>query len=272
MDYYNILGLEQNATTEQIKQCYRRLSLLTHPDRSLKNTDTQNIKFTFEQINEAYETLIDKEKREKYDSNNKSNNVIEYFKNTFTPGLNYLGNHNTNKINSYKPEPIVIKLSITLQQSYNGCKLPLEIVRVNDNIKERETIYLTIYEGIDNNELMILHEKGNIENNIKGDVKIFINLINNTHFQRKGLDLIYIKEISLKDALCGFLFNIQYIDERIIRIQNKKGTIVFPEYEKKIPNLGMKREGIYGELIIKFKIVFPYNLTSSQIESISQIL
>ena len=272
MDNYNILGLERNASNEEIKKSYRRLSLLTHPDRSSKNIDTQNIKFTFEQINQAYETLINKEKRQKYDSNNKSNDVIEYFKNQFTPELNYIGPHNTNKITSYKPDSIVIKLPITLQQSYNGCKLPLEIERENENIKEFETVYITIYEGIDDNELIILSEKGNIKNNIKGDVKIFINLKNNSCFQRKGLDLIYIKEISLKDALCGFVFNVEYIDERLIRVQNKKGTIVFPHYEKKIPNLGMKREGINGELIIKFKVLFPKTLTSSQIESILQIL
>ena len=43
MDYYNILGLERNASNEEIKKSYRRLSLLTHPDRSSKNIDTQKI-------------------------------------------------------------------------------------------------------------------------------------------------------------------------------------------------------------------------------------
>ena len=43
-----------------------------------------------------------------------------------------------------------------------------------------------------------------------GDVKIFIKIENNTEFQRKGLDLIIEKQRSLKEALCGFGFELKY--------------------------------------------------------------
>ena len=49
---------------------------------------------------------------------------------------------------------------------------------------------------------------------IKGDIKIFVNIQNNSPFERKGLDLIYTKKISLKEALIGFKFDITFINEK----------------------------------------------------------
>jgi len=62
MDYYKILELENNATHEEIKKSYRKLSLKYHPDR---NGGTDNKKF--QEINEAYETLGDAAKKQAYD-------------------------------------------------------------------------------------------------------------------------------------------------------------------------------------------------------------
>ena len=63
-DYYYILGIEENSTTEEIKKAYRKLSLKFHPD---KNNNDKFFTDRFKEINEAYETIGNENNREKYD-------------------------------------------------------------------------------------------------------------------------------------------------------------------------------------------------------------
>jgi len=63
-DYYNILGVNREANEREIKQAYRRLARKYHPDI---NPGNKSAEARFKQINEAYEVLSDKEKRQKYD-------------------------------------------------------------------------------------------------------------------------------------------------------------------------------------------------------------
>lgn len=62
-DYYKILGIQQNATDEEIKKAYRKLALKFHPD---KNSDP-NAEEKFKEIGQAYEVLSDKKKRDIFD-------------------------------------------------------------------------------------------------------------------------------------------------------------------------------------------------------------
>ena len=63
-DYYKVLGLEKNATPEQIKKAYRKLARQHHPD---VNPDDKGAEQKFKELNEANEVLSDPEKRKKYD-------------------------------------------------------------------------------------------------------------------------------------------------------------------------------------------------------------
>lgn len=63
MELYNLLGVTENATTDEIKKAYRQLALKYHPDR---NPGDEKSEAYFKKITEAYDTLSDPEKRESY--------------------------------------------------------------------------------------------------------------------------------------------------------------------------------------------------------------
>jgi len=64
-DYYDVLGVPKNATPDDIKKAYRRLAMKYHPDQNKDNEKAAEEKF--KEISEAYEVLIDSEKRARYD-------------------------------------------------------------------------------------------------------------------------------------------------------------------------------------------------------------
>jgi curved DNA-binding protein len=63
-DYYKVLGINKNATPEDIKKAYRQLALKYHPDRNKGDKEAEE---KFKEINEAYAVLSDQEKRRQYD-------------------------------------------------------------------------------------------------------------------------------------------------------------------------------------------------------------
>ena len=66
-DYYEVLGVEKNASTQEIKKAYRKLALKFHPD---KNPDDKEAEDKFKEAAEAYEVLSNEEKKAKYDGVN----------------------------------------------------------------------------------------------------------------------------------------------------------------------------------------------------------
>lgn len=65
MNYYELLGVSLNATEKEIKTAYRKLALQFHPDR---NPGDPSAEVKFKQIQEAYENLIDVNKRARYNA------------------------------------------------------------------------------------------------------------------------------------------------------------------------------------------------------------
>jgi DnaJ-class molecular chaperone len=176
-----------------------------------------------------------------------------------------------------KPPPIIKNVSINIDQIMGDSTIPVEIERwiLENGTKmfEKETIYVEIPKGIDDNEIIILRDKGNIKSeNCKGDLKLFIQVVNLTAFKRSGLDLIMEKTISLKDSLCGFSFDIKYINGKSYTINNSSGNIIPANYNKMIPNMGLERNNHKGNLIIVFNVEFPEKLTPEQITGLAKIL
>ena len=81
-DYYQILGVPQNATEQEIKKVYRKLAMQYHPDRNRGKEKWANEKF--KGINEAYAVLGDPEKRRQYDQFGTVGNIGDIFSSPFT--------------------------------------------------------------------------------------------------------------------------------------------------------------------------------------------
>lgn len=171
------------------------------------------------------------------------------------------------------PETIIKTVSLTLEQCYNGCSVPLEIDRQvpdNDIIKiERETIHAQIPKGVLQGDTIILNECGHMnEAGMKGDIRIVINVLQHALFKVEHLDLTIEKTISLKSALCGFEFEITHLNGRVFKLANKPGNVIKPGNIKTIPGLGLEKNGESGVLKIKFNIEFPDTLSMEQIQTL----
>lgn len=81
-DYYQILGVPRNATSEQVKKAYRKLAMQYHPDRNPGNEKWANEKF--KEINEAFSVLGDPDKRKQYDQFGTVGNIGDIFGSPFT--------------------------------------------------------------------------------------------------------------------------------------------------------------------------------------------
>jgi len=311
--FYKILGVNEKASKDEIKRAYRSLSLKHHPDKNkgdkMSESVFQKISEAYEtlgdeQKREEYD-MMSKNPFMRMNSHYGDDVSMEvpidelfsaFFGMGGIPGMSggmpfgmgrmphgqnihiFRNGVPMNLDDSFqKPSPIIKNVTIDICSVLTGTTLPLEIERwiiENGNkIFEKETIYVDIHKGIDENEIIILREKGNVINDrVKGDIKIFIKVENNSEFVRNGLDLKIDKKISLKEALCGFSFELKYINGKTYTLNNNKGSIIPPEYVKVIPNMGLTREGKTGNLLITFHIEFPTTLTDEKINKLIEIL
>lgn len=99
-DYYYFLGISHDASEEDIKKAYRKLSLKYHPD---KNENDDFFADRFREIQEAYETLSDKGRRYSYDQNLESHQ--KSFRYTVPPSIKTF---TANKVHAKKGEEIII--------------------------------------------------------------------------------------------------------------------------------------------------------------------
>ena len=342
-DYYKILNVDEKSSDDEIKKAYRRMSMLHHPD---KNGNTEESKQAFQELNNAYATLSDPNKRRNYDMMRKlggggggGGGMAGFHPNMFHfggaggggggfpagipeellhmlfgggggggggmglggqglggqgPKVVFQAFHNGRPMGGPQqqqqqqqqsqqqqphvrvyqvPETIIKTVSLTLEQCYTGCSVPLEIDRQvpdNDIVKiERETIHAQIPKGVQSGDTIILNDCGHMnEVGMKGDIRIIVNTLQHAVFKVENLDLTVEKTISLKSALCGFDFEIAHINGRVFKLANKPGNIIKPGSVKTIPGLGLEKNGETGSLKIKFNVDFPDSLTLDQIAAL----
>lgn len=299
-NYYDILGVSNDASHDEIKKAYRRLSLIHHPDKNGNHEDDK-----FKELNEAYTILSDINTKKNYDNRNANGNISfddlnvqhinpnDIFNMLFAGGNGFSNMFNNPSSNIHilrngipinlsqtmqKPIPIIKNIDITLEEAYTGCTKCIEIERwirneLGNTKNEKETIYVLISKGVDDNEILLVPEKGNIISDTnKGDIKLFVKIINNTQLKRDCLNLIYYKSLTFKESLCGFSFDLPFINNKILKINNNNGNVICNGYKKMVPNLGLERDGHKGSLIIEFSVIYPESLTLEQITALNDIL
>lgn len=304
MSYYETLGVDKQASEAEIKKAYRTLSLKHHPDRPDGNADK------FKSINEAYEHLSDPQKRREYDCGGEqpSGDIDHVFSHFFQggggggPGIRifhsggggpggggggmppgfpsdiFEGMMGGNPFFSQfmKPPSIQVFVNITLEQAFRGCVLPVQYnkftVRANQRQEMTMNIPIQIPEGIDHENTIVLEGQGNEINGAVGDVRLVVQVTNNTLFEREELNLLLHRTITLKEALCGFTFDVCLITGSALTIRNTGSKIIRPGFRQTCHGHGMKRGDKTGDLLIEFLIQFPDTLTAEQQVALKDLL
>jgi DnaJ-class molecular chaperone len=256
IDPYKVLGLNCNASMIDIKKNFRVLSMKYHPDKNLEQ-DTTHL---FQQACNAYELLKTTDLKKIYDE--------QIIKDTLDiPIIDHT-------LSIFNIPVILYELSITLEQTYLGDTIPIEIDKyiLNNNIKtyKHETVYVNVSKGLDNNDVIIINNRGNHHNEHVGNIKVVITVLSHDIYERRGMD-IYMKHImTLKESLCGTIFEVNHINNNIYKFKTNK--VVYPGKQFIINQLGMVRNMHIGNLIIEIIIKFPESISPEINKQLQTIL
>lgn len=305
-DPYEILGIDRDATPEDIKTAYRKKALIHHPD---KGGDEEQ----FKKLHLAYKALSE------------PNNTQNSFQPGFQPQSFFAMFDIFNNIfeEKKKTPPIVKEEYISFEQLCkkekvkvyidrfincscvkniticNGCggsgqrNISLNNIMImignigmcnicngrgiignfckectNGEKKEKKIFTIELNEQLVDNPLIILKEEGDhLFQKSKGDLHISFKIIPHPDFKNEGYDLIYENEISLKEALCGHTINIVHPDGENINLT--PNVVMAPNNLLRITGKGICCK---GDMIIHYKIKFPKTLTDKQIKILEKVL
>lgn len=142
-NYYDILGVDKNASEKDIKTKYRKLAVKYHPDKNKGNKEAEE---KFKEISEAYETLSDQNKRKLYDqqlnnpfgnrsgnfnSNFNVNDIFSQFFGGGDPFSDFNPGFSNNQKRRKENLDLKLKIYITFEESYNGCQKTIKYTRNN---------------------------------------------------------------------------------------------------------------------------------------------
>lgn len=281
IDYYKILDLKKNASTEDIKKAYRKFARKHHPDLNPNNEEANK---KFQQVNEANEVLSDPEKRKKYDKYGKDwqhadqldaqqqqrqyqsqgrstggyggggEDFSDFFSSMFGGGGRSARN------SPFKGQDYNADLQLNLLDVYTTHKQTLTV-----NGKQ---VRITIPAGVDNGQKIKLPGYGapGVNNGPPGDLFIKFNISDDPKFKRKGNDIYIQEEIDLYTAILG--------GEKIVETLNGRVKLNVPEGTQPDASLRLKGKGFplykkenqFGDLYIKWLVKLPTNLNAEQKE------
>jgi curved DNA-binding protein len=261
MDYYSILGVAKTATQDEIKKAYKSKAMEHHPDRP--NGD-HNL---FAQINEAYETLKNPQKRAEYDQP-KHRMQFDVNSNNFEDILSTFFGQRTQQIRRNRD----IKLQVTLNLEEVAVGKDLIAGYMLSNGQETNAT-IRIHPGVNHGE--VIRYKGLGDNNFaalpRGDLLIQVRVLNHSKFKRDGKHLHTNIDVSIFDLLLGTTYVIDKLTGGPLRVNIPKGTN--PGTILSIAGYGLPdvSSGTTGNLYITIKGVTPKIKDDKILERIKDI-
>jgi len=269
MDYYSILGVSKSASQDDIKKAYRKLASKHHPDRG---GDTSK----FQQIEEAYRTLSDDQKRAQYDNpmpqysfhTGNMNDMNDLFGAMF--GANPFGAGFRQQ--SRKNRNINIRVEMTLEEILVGKEVTGSI-RLPSG--KEQALQLSIPAGVQNGDSIRFRGLGDdsIPNMPRGDVIAQIIELPHPRFKRDGRNLYAEVEISAFDAMLGKTIRFKTLEDKELEIKVPAG--IQPSQMIKCDSYGLPvgpHNHQRGNLFIQVQITIPKILFTEdkiQIEQLS---
>ena len=258
---YETLGVPKGASDAEIKKAYRKMAGQHHPD---KGGDT----IKFQEIQSAYETLSDPQKRQQHDNpfaqhhQGPNGSHFEFnfgggagpediFQQFFSQGFG--NNPFQRQAQPRRNKDLRINLQITLAETLTDVH---KSVSVQTTKGERFTVDVNIPRGVGNGTTIKYSQMGDnfFDSLTRGDLYVIINIIADQRFELHGLNLVSNLEINSIEAMTGCDKIIQGIDGR--------------EYNIKIPKacqfgtkFGLQGQGLYqmntdarGDLIVNVTV------------------
>ena len=303
IDYYKVLGVERNATQDDIKKAYRKLARKYHPDL---NPNDPTAKDKFLEINEANEVLSDPEKRKKYDAYGENwkhadefeaqqqayraqqqangNRQGEYWYSTdgehFTSGFGgnasgfsdffeelfgHRGATGGRTRSGFRGQDIEAELQLSLREAAVTHKQTFSI--------NGETLRITVPAGVANGQVIKLKGHGGkgMNGGPDGDLYITFAVSDDPAFKRKDNDLYTDVNIDLYTAVLGGDVTVNTLDGQV-KLKVRPGT----QNDAKVRLKGKgfpvyKQEGSFGDLIVTYHVSIPTTLTEHQKDLFRQL-
>lgn len=274
---YETLGVPKGASEDEIKRAYRKLAAKHHPDRG---GDTAK----FQEIQSAYETLTDPQKRAQHDNpfqhhQGPGGNHFEFHFGGGDPndifaqffGQGFPGGHNPFQRHAQprRNKDLRINLQITLAETLVDQR---KSVSVQTTKGERFTVDVNIPRGVSNGTTIKYSQLGDnfFDTLTRGDLYVIINIIADQRFDQHGINLISNLEINSIEAMTG-------CDKIIQGIDGKEFSIKIPKACQYSTKFGLQGQGLYqmntdvrGDLIVNI-IIKTLSLSDAQLNILKNL-
>jgi curved DNA-binding protein len=288
IDYYKVLGVSKDASSDEIKKAYRKLARKLHPDI---NPSDKEAHAKFQQLNEANEVLSHPEKRKKYDKygkdwengeayekyqqQQKSNSNRQQQTNTDFNGEDFsdffssmFGNQERGGRSQpkYRGQDIQAQLQIDIKEAYSTHKKEFSV--------NGKSIRITIPAGIEDQQTIKINGYGSpgLNNGPNGDLYLTFSIANSTSFKRVGNDLFLTHNLDLYSAVLGGEVTISDFNQAKLKLKVAAGTQNGTKVRLKGKGFPVyKKEGQFGDLYITYHISIPTNLSEKEIELFQEL-
>jgi DnaJ-class molecular chaperone len=271
-DHYQTLGVSKQATADEIKKAYRKMASQHHPD---KGGDTAK----FQEIEEAYRTLSDPEKRQQYDNPQPQFNG-GHFGGEVPPGFEDIfsqmmgGGSPFGDMFGRRGGPrnrhLNLQASISLEEAFTGKEL---IANVTLPSGREQMLEIKIPAGIQEGTTLRLAGMGDdsYPGIPRGDIHLTVSINPHTVFQRKNDDLVRRLDINCIDAMLGKNVTIDTIDGKTLEVAIMPGTQngqLLAAQGYGMPNMHDSR--FRGRMLMEIHVTVPRMLTDLQKEMLKK--